>query len=256
MSNFNFTGRQKILHDDLRVTIDSSGGKAFYQLDLKLGDYKLSADANVFVEPERSRAQRIRHNWGTIGAQSSTEWKLGRRFDISEMGDLEGVRFRIIVAEPSTCRILAMAERIHPKNSDDSLAPQSSLLPVRMADLGGGFWELDYESGGPILTLDVGLGSKQDLKNNQIFMSVVMPGIVRSILTTLAHEHLGEGDGDEGASNVGDANGAWLKLGLRWAGYLPAAKHDEIDIWAQKAMNSFYKDKKLRDKIRSALTEE
>lgn len=256
MSNFNFTGRQKILHSDLMIALNSFDGKSNYQLDLKLGGYNLRADANVFVEPERSRAQRMRHDWGAVGVQSITDWKLGRSFDISEMGDIEGVRFRVIVVEPGTCRIVAMAEKIYPKNSDDSVAPQSSLLPVRMADLRGGFWELDYESDGPVLTLDSGLGSKQDLKNNKIFISVVMPGVVRSILTTLAHEHLGDTEGDEGPLSAGDSNSTWLKLGLRWAGYLPAVNHNEIDAWAQKAMNSFYKDKKLRDKISSALTEE
>lgn len=251
---FNFTGRTKIHKDHVRVTVEQRNDKLLCNADLKLADYGLRPDASVVIEAERGRVIRLRHEWGKVGV-TSAEWISGSAFDISSMGDPEDIRFRILVVEPETCRLLAVAEGVESSNNEDSQAPQRSLLPIRMENLSGGVWELEMGET-PTLILDPGLGSKHELKSSPV-LSAILPGVVRAILVNLAHEQQDAIVDDEAGLDEEDGC-MWLNLGTKWAGE-PAPRSGtylDIDDWAQKAMTGFCRERKLRNRLVVLMSEE
>lgn len=253
--HFNFTDRKKIDIDDVRAVLEERENRIFCHVDIRLGDHKFPPDSMVFVEAERGRAFRHREKWGAVGVPTSG-WSNGKNFDITAVGDPEGVRFRLLIVEPVVCRLLAAAENFQATSSSESMEPQQSLLPIRMEDLNGGVWALEMEGGVPILILDTGLGSKQELKSSRILYAI-LPGVVRAILTNLAHEYKGDKLDDDGL-DMSDVPAVWLNLGERWAGEDLAScdTHPEIDRWAQLAANGFCKEKRLRDELAKAVRAE
>lgn len=251
---FNFTDRAKILKEDIKVTIEARGTTSICNVHLRLDGYQLKPDAMVVVEAERGRVLRHRHEWG-LAARASVPDGACSEFDISAMGDLEDVRFRVLVVEPETCRLLAAAEGVEAHNNDDSQEPQRSLLPIVMRDLHGGVWELEDMDGTPTLVLDVNLGTKQALKSSPVLISI-LPGVVRAILVYQAQERQEE-ETDEETGESGSST-LWLEMGSKWAGYLcpSTAEYRDIDEWAQKAVTGFCRERKLRGRLSSFMTQE
>lgn len=254
---FNFTGRTKICKEDVRAIIERRDDGLFCNMDLMLGNYNLRVDALVVIEAERGRALRLRHEWGTAGVALSS-WKRGLEFDISSMGDSEGLQFRVLVVEPKTCRLLASAEGIKAYNEGELQLPTRSLLPIRMEDLSGGVWELEMGEI-PTLILDSGLGTKQELKSSPILFAI-LPGVIRAILVNLVHEQLGtSNDDDDDGSNDGENDcSTWLNLGATWAGvsFPNTENYLDIDEWAQKATIGFCQEKKLRNRLANFMSDE
>ncbi|WP_339490287.1 hypothetical protein [Pseudomonas sp. EL_65y_Pfl2_R95] len=249
---FNFTGRTKILREDVTIILDSQGNKLTCNVQLKLNGYDLKPDAEVVVEAERGRVLRIRHDWGHAGKAFTLDGA-SSQFDISSMGDPEDVRYRVLVVEPGSCRLLATAESVEAHNTQDGQTPQRSLLPIVMRDLHGGVWELENMGDTPTLVLDSALGTKQEIKSSPILLSL-LPGVIRAILTYLAHDQQGTGD-DESDAGDGSTSNMWLEQGKKWAG-CPCPKtieHSEIDDWAQKAVTGFSREKKLRANLANAM---
>jgi hypothetical protein len=172
------------------------------------------------------------------------------------MGDPEDIRFRVLVVEPQTCRLLAVAEGIEAYNNEDSQAPQRSLLPIRMEDLAGGVWELEMGET-PTLILDSGLGTKQELKSSPVLFAI-LPGVIRAILVNLAHEQQGTSSDDEVDSGEEDDSEMWLSLGAKWAGdpFPITGTYTDIDDWAQKAAIGFCREKKLGSRLANFMSEE
>jgi len=252
---FNFTGRVRILKEHIKITIETRGDKNFCNVHLKLAEYQLRADANVVIEAERGRVLRYRHDWGYAGLACKPDGA-SSEFDISAMGELEDVRFRVLVVEQGTCRLLASAEGVEAHNNDDVQAPQRSLLPIIRRDLHGGVWELDDMDDKPTLVLDINLGSKHELSSSPVLMSL-LPGVIRAILVYQAQERAEE----EPDEDTGESTGAsqWLEMGNRWAGCScppTSAEYREIDEWAQNAVTGFCRDKKLRQSLTRFVTEE
>ncbi len=250
---FNFTGRVKILKEDVKIIIESHDNKLICNVLLRLERYNLRADAMVVIEAERGRVLRIRHDWGRAG-KAFTSGGASSQFDISSMGDPEDVRYRVLVVEQESCRLLATAEGLEAHSTQDGETPQRSLLPIVLRDLHGGVWELENMEESPALVLDSGLGTKQEIKSSPVLLSL-LPGVIRAILTYLAHDQQGEGPDDE--SDVADGNtiSMWLVQGEKWAGcsYPRTGEHSDIDEWAQNAVTGFCKEKKLRGSLAMAM---
>jgi hypothetical protein len=251
---FNFTGRAKILKEDVKIVSSSSDGKLICHVHLYLNDYGFPADALVVVEAARGRVLRIRHEWGLSGKASTNDGACSE-FDISSMGDSEGLRFRVLVVEPESCRLLGSAEGIYANDNQDNETPQRSLLPIVMRDLHGGIWELDDVRGTPTLALDINLGTKQELKSSPV-LSAILPGVIRAILVSAVYE---EGSaGNETDMDSGGSLGMWLNLAEKWAGCPPPtnSEHFEIDDWAGNAVTGFCREKKLRAQLASYIIQE
>lgn len=247
---FNFTGRVKIRKEDVAVSL-ASDGSSVCQVHLRLADYQIKADAEVIVEAARGRLLRVRGIWGRAGIAMTPEGAASS-LDISLLEDLEGVRFRILVVERDTYRLLASAEDIALDFDVNGQQSQRSLLPIIMRDLEGGVWEIDDITSNPTLVLDVNLGSKQQIKSSSV-LAAILPGVIRTILVAIAHEHQSQDDESDFESV-----GTWLQLGEQWAGYPPPheSDHTKIDEWAQSAVTSFCRDKKIRYQLANHIRSE
>lgn len=250
---FNFTGRDKILREDVRIVIENHDKKLMCNVQLRLDGYNLRADALVVIEAERGRVLRIRHDWGRAGKAFASGGSASQ-FDISSMGDPEDVRYRVLVVEPDSCRLLAIAEGLEAHSTQDGESPQRSLLPIVMRDLHGGVWELENMEETPTLVLDSALGTKQEIRSSPILLSL-LPGVLRAILVYLAHGQQGEGSDDEVDVTDSNTTGLWLVQGEKWAGYPwpMTGEHSDIDKWAQDAVTGFCKENKLRGNLTTAI---
>lgn len=250
---FNFTGRAKILQEDVTIVLKSNQDILTCDVHLLMDNYQFPADALVVVEAARGRVLRIRHEWGLVG-KALAQAGACSTFDISTMGDSEGLRFRVLVVEPETCRLLGSAEGIYASSNQDDHTPQRSLLPIIMRDLHGGIWELEDMGETPTLVLDIHLGTKQELKSSPV-LSAILPGVVRAILVSLVHNDTALKD--EADVDSEDAIGMWLQLGEKWAGCPPPTSldHSDIDEWAQSAVTSLPR-KSLRAQLAGYITQE
>lgn len=250
---FNFTGRSRILREDIKIVLEPQGDKLICNVQLRLNDYNLKPDAQVVVEAQRGRVLRIRHDWGLAGTAFAVDGA-SSKFDISSMGDPEDVSYRILVVEPKTCRLLATAEGVDAHNTQDGETPQRSLLPIVTRDLHGGVWELENMDETPTLVLDRALGTKHEIKSSSVLLSL-LPGVIRAILIYIAHGQQGTGEDDENDTGEGSTSNRWLEQGEKWAG-CPCPNttdHSEIDDWAQKAVTGFCGQKKLRAILADAI---
>ncbi|MBX8529136.1 hypothetical protein K5D53_01390 [Pseudomonas cichorii] len=251
---FNFTGRDKILREHLQIFVVASESQLTCRVFLNLTSYKIPADAQVMIEAARGRVLRVRHSWGLAGKALTADGAFSE-FDISSLGDQEGLSFRVLVVEPETRRLLASAESVSANDDMGDQTPQRSLLPIVMRDLQGGVWELEDMEENPTLVLDINLGTKQEIKSSPV-LSALLPGVIRAILVSLVYEHQDTGGDDDGDSEC--SSDRWLSLGVKWAGCpLPDnLDHRDIDNWAQKAVTGFCREKKLRHQLASCITQE
>lgn len=245
---FNFTEREKISTDDVNITIEHRNNRIVSNIKLKLDINKFSHEALVVVEAERGRVLRLRHDWGCAGHAFTADGS-SSEFDITSIGDTEDVRFRVMVVDPKSCRLLATAENLEAYDRENGDLPQRSLLPIKIRDLQGGIWELENMDDMPTLVLDSNLGTKQELKSSPV-LSSLLPGVIRAILVYQAYAHQDIIHDDELDTDGGSPT-TWLALGKKWVGesHPTNGNHQEIDDWAQKGSTGFCREKKLRDRL-------
>jgi hypothetical protein len=120
--------------DKLRVGIAlDEGGKrpAFSLVKLDLSDLSLPAPLNVVVIARRGNSEE-RVELGPI-----SEWK--RTFqELSEIGSDGSWEFRVLLVQPNSPKLIAVAERVRPEGQGDS----SSFVGLEPADLGQRPWEI------------------------------------------------------------------------------------------------------------------
>ncbi|MCY1561925.1 hypothetical protein D9M68_992490 [compost metagenome] len=109
--------------------------------------------------------------------------------------------------------------------------------------------------GTPTLALDVNLGTKQELTSSPILFSI-LPGVIRAILVYQAQERPEEDEDEE--TGESSSSTLWLEMGGKWAGYScpPNADYRDVDEWAQKAVTGFCRERKLRSRPSSFMSQE
>ena len=174
---FNYTRRRRI--EQWRVGIevydteDAEG--AWFNAVLDLEDMGLSPDARVIVEAKRERFSR-RFDWGTVAnPQLSTDSRLS--------GMPPNPSFRVmVVASDGSSRLLALADNIKPQRADSAA---ESLLWMEEAELGKEVWRLDFgESDNPTMFVNRNIrGISETVRQDEAFRALVIPQVLRSILT-------------------------------------------------------------------------
>ena len=189
----NRTGRRQIARADATVRLRLSEGNEPPIFDFlpNLAAYNFSPDARVRVEAWRSNAVQ-RWDYGTIGALTPPPDEERRMRDVPQSS-----QFRVlVVAGDGSGRLLGHLPTIRP------ILPQRSLLPVREADddeLRGEVWRVDFgDDDLPELLLNSSVsGVSEIVRSDKDFRSLVMPVVLREILTHgLIDEHA-DPDDDE-----------------------------------------------------------
>ncbi|MBJ7354360.1 MAG: hypothetical protein JHC98_06000 [Thermoleophilaceae bacterium] len=145
--------------------------------------------------------------------------------------------------------LLAVADEIRPTDAsghggEDSKWESVPLLHLRPAELDGLLWRVDLTGSWPMLEYEESVPDNrlEHFVRGQLFRSLVLPEVVRQILTKLVVEEK-DLEHDEGTWQAG-----WIDLGGEWAGDDPPAdKDDEAMIgWVEDAVRGFARATKAK----------
>ena len=245
---FNFTGRQKLLREHIRLLLSEETRYHSFLLELDLHHYLLPPDALIFVEASK-RTLFKRFHWGTVSSMIPPE-----DTSLEGFGEPEAITFRIKItgSGANSGKILAVANGLKLLDHRETRAPRQPLLPVRSEDLGGPLWRVDF--GESITSLFVeSRFNKDDLVANPMFAATVFPSALREILQRIYVEGY-EGDWRDATAED------WQALWLRFAsvelgcGDPPLQHRDHYDReeyleWAETVIKAFCKRHDLLSKV-------
>jgi len=178
----NYTQRQKIPNKNIHITLNRENDliKSF-DATINLQGLELPFDAKVFVEVYY-RTDRKRFDFGTVSNIIQPE-----STDISELGNLENLNFRIKVVDLSTKYglILAEADKIKPHSEKGDQEQMLSILATEFnCNLGKQIWKMNFTTSPPILELNKDIPNIRSLaKSNPLFFFFVYPQVIRDVLT-------------------------------------------------------------------------
>ena len=193
-SRLNSTGRKRITLEHARVSLRpaADGEAPIVDLALELSGYAFPPDARVRVEAWRGNAVQ-RWDIGTAGDLAPLPDDERRLTDVPE-----SARFRVmVVSGDGSGLLLGHAPNIRP------VLPRRSLLPVVESDeLGDEVWRVDFGADGmdlPQLLINRAVdGISEVVRTNESFRSLVMPDVLRTILShivLIARDDPGDADG-------------------------------------------------------------
>jgi hypothetical protein len=248
MPRLNFTGRRKISRQHVTITVSGIGGIETFTADLQLLGYGLPESAAVIIEVYR-QLELLRFEFGTVGKLAPPAVPR-----LSEFGTTEGLKFRVKVVstdEPKG-RLLAVADRIAPRHEHQQSLLRVPLLAVKSQDLGREVWRLDFTDE-PLLLINPRVVPKKQLVESAEFQSLVLPEILRSILSRilLVEENRIPDDSDDWTSR-------WLQFAESMPGVGKVPEHDapEADLdWIDSAISSFCRWRSVDRQFTSFWTE-
>jgi hypothetical protein len=239
----NYTQRQRLerRHVDITIRRPREGDPPEMSASIDLTSYSLPPDARVMIDAYRNTAWQ-RFEFGTVGAVQAPEDRLLREF-----GAGEGVHFRVKVVEPhshgaTAARILAQADGIKPKED----GPRRSLLPLDPdPSLTKEVWRLEIdENDGPLIKVSTHLvRDRQALARSPAFRSLVLPEVLRRVLTWALEDDLPGDDEDDWET----PRGRWIRFGCGLLGQTEPPENlddrdegaDARDAWIEQAVNRF-----------------
>ena len=232
MPRLNFTGRRRISKNHVTISVTGIGGIETFSAELELGSYGFPDSAAVIIEAFR-QLELVRFEFGTVGNLAPPA-----SCRLSEFGTLAGLRFRIKVVstEEPRGRLLAVGDRITPRNAEQQSLSRVPLLAVRAQDLGREVWRLDFADE-PLLLVNPRVVAKKQLVQSVEFQSLVLPEILSSILNRiLLVEQIRVPDDSE------ERTSRWLKFAesMPGVGTVPDVPDPESDLdWIDAAISSF-----------------
>lgn len=176
---FNYTGREKLIKDTVKISINKTNGKPkSITAKLNLNEIKYPGDTRIYLDAYH-KTDRKRFDLGKISHSVMPE-----DLTIVELAYTDNLMFRLMLIDESgeQGKIIAHADRIRA----DEEADKNPILPVRFDDLGQQIWKLEFtgEEGGPILCINNNIPALENLvKSDAMFFMYVFPAVIREILT-------------------------------------------------------------------------
>lgn len=205
MRHFNYTGRLRISRSDVSIALHASDdGTREFEAVLDLAAIRRHAPGNSAVFVEAYGGTKFeRFAFGTLASPAPAA-----RHRLATFGADENVLFRVKVVETDVTRgrIIAMATRIRPAGPGET--QQASLLPVSVAKLEGVVYRVDFPDDGPptlVLNEELEAGLPQGIKaiaRTPMFVSLVLPEVVRQILTRILVVDCHTDDDDDDSSHA------------------------------------------------------
>ena len=235
---FNYTQRKRIERERIEIEIDDLDDAVppSFTAMLDLDPLKLPHNAPLIIEAKRSRSS-IRFDWGTVGNPTPPSNRSLQNVPTNPT-------FRVIVVDPDgSGRLLALADNIRPQRAG---AGPESLLWLEETELGKEVWRLDYgEHENPTMLVNKNIaGISEAVRNDDAFRALVIPEVLRSILTRAVI--VDECEPDDDASLWND----WLNfVGDFYDVTLPSLSNihdpdsaDRMD-WIENAVEAFATDR-------------
>lgn len=237
----NPTGLKEIDQKRVVIHVDRNGGyRSFNVARLDLGGLGINPLGKVVCIARAGKTSR-RAELGTID-------RLDRRsFPLDDLDDSHPLRFRILVRDPESPRLLAAAENLKPHSDEDDEG--ESLIPVEPVDLGQLLWRLDITGEGPVLKVNSRIFPHAAVAQNDIYFStLVLPQAFRNVLDEIILAPQRLADDTDWMWPWGD----WLEqLG---AGKPPeSAINDEMAEWREGAVEAFCNKFRFASLLGSAL---
>lgn len=230
-NTFNYTGRKKILRENVAISIRRPNQLPEAGVDkLSLDDFRLPPDAAIFLEVDTGRVGLTRYQLGTV-----SQIDFSQNFPLSEM-ELSDVTFRIkVVGQSGSDKGKILADVDHLRPTDGGKA--SSLLEVRPSDdLGQRIWKLDVSPDGPQLLINAGLPDWRDYGSSTTFQSLVFPQAIYEICLWLRlYNEYAEGT----------IEGRWRAL-LKSEGYDPS-ELDQIEDFENRDDYESYRNDRAQE---------
>jgi hypothetical protein len=248
LRRFNYTGRARLLGEDVRFSLKQEGSQWSFDAVLSLEEYELPADALVAVEAYRQTTW-MRFDFGTVGAMQAPANRLLTEFDSPE-----DILFRVRVTSPGTPEephgmLIAEADRIRLRSPEETEDPRIPLLPVLPADLGTELWRVDFENY-PRLLFNSAAGSYKEIGLNPGFVAIVYPAALREVLGRILHRE-DYRDLDE----PNDWQSAWLRFAAQVLGVGDPPKdgdgEEADDDWIDAAAAAFARKHGLLEKFKT-----
>lgn len=244
MKRFNFTGRKKILKDDVKVKLrDDFGHSPVVDVRLDLSEYEFPGQAKVILEAEhKTRFMRI--DLGSVTPVVMSNGIVLDRFD-----DAENLQFRIKVVDVENGGLLfGIANKIKPYDKDDNLDTNSkSILPVESKDLTsyGVLWRIDWGTDSVVLQVDRELGSKDQVVRSLTFKSFIFPAAVHLILRKIVNDRW-----DSDLSDTDELQTQWILFAQQLGAGLPDPSEDaDNDDWIESTIRLFMQKLNVRNKL-------
>jgi len=178
MTRINYTGRARILREDVGLRIVAGTPPSLHVERLDISDFGLPGDARIVLEAQR-RTNFMRVECGTVGSPDLSSDALLREFDSPE-----GISFRIKVVGvgDNDGKLLAAADGLR-ASSDGEPADRLALLPFRPADIGQLLWRLDIDdSGFPSLLINKSMPMGwNEFARQPFFRALVFPEVIRQV---------------------------------------------------------------------------
>ncbi|MBZ2168294.1 hypothetical protein [Marinobacter sp. F4216] len=229
MKRFNFTGRKKILRDDISIRLRGKADeKPRVDVSVDLAEYDLSPDSTVFLEAQ----WKTRFSREALGRVSRSV----RKNDIvlEEFDDAEGLSFRIKVVDQTRGRLEAIAENIRPHDKDDQPDQNhKSILPVASADLSGygALWRVEYTDQQATLQIEQELGGKDQVVRSLLFRGFILPAAMRQILARIVYS-----DWDPELSDPDELSTRWLLFARQIGAGVPDQNADDHEDWLDETV--------------------
>jgi hypothetical protein len=231
---FNYTGRKRLNQEDVRIFVSPSEGRpAVFDADIRLSDYGLPDDALVSVEAYRQTS------WMRFPCGSVNGLDVPANRPLSEFDSSEGILFRVRITSASDPEglLLAEADKIRPRLTEEADENRLSLLPTKPDDdLGDQLFRVDY-SDRPLLLINARCGDWRSLARDPVFISFAFPSVLREIVTRILYieEYFDTED-------PVDWRAQWLKFCTLLPGVpeIPTEKEQEkYDDWIEDVVDAF-----------------
>ena len=233
----NFTQRHSISQQMAAIVLHNpENGLAHptFDVELDLSPLNLPPDALIRIEAHRGRSS-MRFDWGSVS-------RLAPPLDRSLHSVPFPPRFRVMALDADgSGRLLALGDKLTPRWQDE----RSSLLEVEFTDLGMEVWRLKFDENGgnPVLEVNKEIENiNYAVRHDDAFRSLILPEILRSVLTrALLVECENPDDGEDGSNWS-----PWMRYtrGFYHEDFPRMSDHDDLDTtaivgWIEGAVAAF-----------------
>jgi hypothetical protein len=247
----NYTGRKKIPLPRVSFRLVPERARLRFDATLTLHGLELPGDADVCVEAYHGTSY-MRFPCGKVGRIVIPEHRL---LDQIEPGSVP--LFRVMVSKDG--RIIAAADKIVPRSSEEQPTDKLSLLPVEFRDLGESVWKLDFTAGRPMLQLNSAIDNIRDVaRRDSTFLSLVYPEVIRQVLRYIL---LQEGYEDAGCDED-DWQSHWLRFAQSLPGIAPPSSAEyfvtlqDREDWIEEVVMAFCQKWKVKERFAERIGEE
>lgn len=242
MKRFNYTGRKKILREDISIRLRGEfSEKPIVDVSVELADYNLSSNSTVFLEGQ----SKTRFSREVLGKVSSSVRR--NAITLEEFDDAEGLSFKVKVTDEHDGLLKAIAENIRPHDKDNKPDQNhKSILPVASADLSsyGVLWRVDYIEQNATLQIEQELGSKDQVVRSLLFRGFILPAAMRQILAKIVSRRW-----DYELSDPEDLSTRWLLFARQLGAESPDVNTDDHEDWLDETVRLISNRINVRSKV-------